>query len=454
MKELLRNQVPSVVNLYYNMFRNMHCGDQSPKNLWLIESILDTLVELRVGYDQNIMSLLAFALYKYLRLLVDHISSLTSGLQQKEVKFCQTLLQEHFGHFIHIGRDLVRLLQQVSRIPEFERFWKDLLTNPASLAPNFTGVGQMMKIRTQRRYTRLLVTHDMEKKLMFLTSHVHLGHQRRYQDWFYKQYLMSAESHMIRSDIIRFICCYIHPSNETIASEVIQRWAVIGWVLNTCPNVYSQAYAKLALFFDWFFFDDRDTPNNSIMDIEPGVLVIYFSLRNYPSVTTSMLDFLCRVWLSRMIFTYWSPFRLPTNSILPSPNKSNWAFVPHSVIYVRNVWYRKWTPQFNSFNNKRLFSVHSSLSFITDSPKIDMALRQLILKTFPDLLSEPSAFMSGQATQPPLPQSAPSPHQPFINQLSNIASNGQYFAPMVLYLLFPPPCCPIFFGVVFWITLY
>lgn len=38
-----------------------------------------------------------------------------------------------------IGRDLVRLLQGVARVPEIEKLWKDILHNPSSLSPTFTG---------------------------------------------------------------------------------------------------------------------------------------------------------------------------------------------------------------------------------------------------------------------------------------------------------------------------
>lgn len=38
-----------------------------------------------------------------------------------------------------IGRDLVRLLQNVARIPEFEQLWKDIIHNPQALSPQFTG---------------------------------------------------------------------------------------------------------------------------------------------------------------------------------------------------------------------------------------------------------------------------------------------------------------------------
>lgn len=38
-----------------------------------------------------------------------------------------------------IGRDLVRLLQNVARIPEFEQLWKDIIHNPQVLSTQFTG---------------------------------------------------------------------------------------------------------------------------------------------------------------------------------------------------------------------------------------------------------------------------------------------------------------------------
>lgn len=45
-----------------------------------------------------------------------------------------------------IGRDLVRLLQNVARIPEMELIWKDLLHNPQVLSPQFTGKALLPRI--------------------------------------------------------------------------------------------------------------------------------------------------------------------------------------------------------------------------------------------------------------------------------------------------------------------
>src|SRR4029434_10326942 len=33
---------------------------------------------------------------------------------------------------------------------------------------------------------------------------------------------------------IRYICGVVHPSNEVLSSDILPRWAIIGWLLTTC----------------------------------------------------------------------------------------------------------------------------------------------------------------------------------------------------------------------------
>ena len=173
------------------------------------------------------------------------------------------MLREKFSDCMAIGRDLVRLLQHVSRIPEFELLWRDILHNPKILNPSFTGLAQLMQTRTSRRFLFLRLTPDMEKKMVFLTSNVRFGHQKRYQDWFQRQYFSTPESQSLRCDIIRFIVGVIHPSNEVLCSDIIPRWAVLGWLLTTCTNPVAAGNAKMALFYDWLFYDaERDNIMN------------------------------------------------------------------------------------------------------------------------------------------------------------------------------------------------
>ena len=54
------------------------------------------------------------------------------------------------------------------------------------------------------------------------------------------------------------------------------------------------ATAKLALFWDWLFYDKKNE-NSSIMNIEPAILVMQHSMKPHLQITVSLLDFLVRV---------------------------------------------------------------------------------------------------------------------------------------------------------------
>ncbi|XP_054723602.1 integrator complex subunit 3-like, partial [Uloborus diversus] len=105
-------------------------------------------------------------------------------------------------------------------------------------------------------------------------------------------YLSTPECQTLHCNLIRFICGVIHPSNEVLCSEIIPRWAVIGWLLTTCTSNVAASSAKLSLFHDWLFYDPE---KDSIMNIEPAILVIYHSVRWHPVITATLLDFLCRI---------------------------------------------------------------------------------------------------------------------------------------------------------------
>lgn len=283
-------------NAYFAIFRCIVSGDTAPKNLWLTEALLDIMIEHRIQADQNV-PLQSFALFTFLRLIIEHTG--VPALRAKEIQFCAELLQTQFAKFIWIGRDLVRILQYVATIPEFHGVWKDLLNAPGLLAPNFQGVSQLLRIRTPRRFTRLRIPADLENKLRFLLHNVRYGQQKRYQDWLAKQYFLTPESMMLRADIIRFVTNSIHPPNEILASEVISRWAFFGWLFTTVTKDQGvTAHCKVALYLDWFTFDERDDVNNMIMDIEPGFLFIIHLYRNYHYLSASNLEFLCRVSFS------------------------------------------------------------------------------------------------------------------------------------------------------------
>lgn len=281
-----------VENLLLSLLRQINGGDFSQPNLWLAMELVRVLSG---NWDWVVSEhlLLTSGLYTYLRLLADHYR--LSGpeldlLKRSEIEFCIRALRECFGVCLRIGRDLIRLLQDLLHIREFGDVWKDLLSNPAVFrVPGFSDISHIYHSRTSSRYFLLRVTPEMETQLRFLLTHVNWGNQKRYQVWFAKKFLCTPERESIICDIVRFICCAHHPTNEILQSNVISRWAVIGWLLKCCRKNHTAANAKLALFYDWLFFDEKV---DNIMNIEPAVLLMVNSIPKYIDMTHTLLEFL------------------------------------------------------------------------------------------------------------------------------------------------------------------
>lgn len=276
------------------LLRQIVGGDISEENLWLCFEMVTLFLSKWDSLLEEEPSVLTFALYVFLRLLADHcrVSNVEKieALKRIEIDFCVRMLREKFYLCLKIGRDLLRLLQDLVHIPEFCAIWKDLLLNPSSFrTEGFADITQIYRTRTSSRYFVLRITPEMESQLRFLLTHVKLGSQKRYQVWFTKKFLATPERETLLIDIVRFICCAHHPSNEIIQSNVIQRWAVIGWVLKFGKKTYVEANMKLALFYDWLFFDDKV---DNIMNLEPAILLMVHSIPRYMEMTHSLLEFL------------------------------------------------------------------------------------------------------------------------------------------------------------------
>ena len=87
-----------------------------------------------------------------------------------------------FTECMQIGRDLLRLLQAVARIPDFSDLWRDLILHPQKIGPQCVGVAQMLSRRTSRRFIAGRILVDIEIKLNFLLSKVKFGQHKKYQE--------------------------------------------------------------------------------------------------------------------------------------------------------------------------------------------------------------------------------------------------------------------------------
>uniref|UniRef100_A0A669QT17 Integrator complex subunit 3 n=1 Tax=Phasianus colchicus TaxID=9054 RepID=A0A669QT17_PHACC len=363
LRELVKSGVLGADGVCMTFMKQIAGGDVTAKNIWLAENVLEILTEQREWVLKSSI-LIAMAVYTYLRLIVDHHGTAPlQALRQKEVDFCISLLRERFMDCFMIGRDLVRLLQNVARIPEFEQLWKDIIHNPQVLSTQFTGVLQLLQSRTSRKFLACRLTPDMETKLLFMTSRVRFGQQKRYQDWFQRQYLSTPDSQSLRCDLIRYICGVVHPSNEVLSSDILPRWAIIGWLLTTCTSNVAASNAKLALFYDWLFFNPE---KDSIMNIEPAILVMHHSMKPHPAITATLLDFMCRI----------------------IPN-----FYPPLEAHVRQG-------VFNSLTHIVEKRVLAHLAPLFDNPKLDKELRAMLREKFPEFCSSPSPPIEVKIEEP------------------------------------------------------
>ncbi|XP_049936583.1 uncharacterized protein LOC116264456 [Nymphaea colorata] len=178
---LIDAEAAGIDELLVYLLRQIIGGDYSSENLWLSNELILVLRrnwEWVLGHE----FLVGASVYSFLRLLADHYrlaSQSVDALKQNELGFCIMVLRKHFGMCLSIGRDLVRLLQDVAIIPEFQTLWMDLLTNPSAFGVlGFSDISHIYRIRTSTRYLSLRITPEMESNLRFLLTNVKWGNQK------------------------------------------------------------------------------------------------------------------------------------------------------------------------------------------------------------------------------------------------------------------------------------
>lgn len=251
-------------------------------------------------------------IYSFLRIISEN--GLDLGLRKDMAIFSSTILQERYKECSAIGRDLIRLLQDVSKLPEFSSIWKIITNNGTSGAVGGVGteykvdatlLGQLLKVPTPKRFLLSRLTPEMETNLLFILEHVKYGgiNHRRYYDWFNEEYLRVNDPDSLIVDIVRYLIVSYHPTNLVLASNSVQRWQMISWLLRHMRSNYSTANTKLAIFFDWLFYDPLV---DNIMNIEPAILIITKSITSSPKISSTMIEFL--YFLKESYFPPLKPF--------------------------------------------------------------------------------------------------------------------------------------------------
>lgn len=150
---------------------------------------------------------------------------------------------------------------------------------------------QLLQTRTLPKFPQQSITPELEVWIGFVLKHVRLGYEKKHLQWLKAKYFSTPESETLVCDLIRFICCCIHPTNAILSSDIIPRYVVIGFLLRLVKANHMASNAKLALLYDWFFYTSKD----NIMNIEPGILLMVHSIPKYPIMTVSLVEFLVSI---------------------------------------------------------------------------------------------------------------------------------------------------------------
>lgn len=103
LREMIRTSVASVDSLCLSLLRHAAGGDTSPRNLFLVDALLNIFQENRPWLDKFPI-LTASVVYTYLRLIEDHSAAHLATLKQREVIFLVNIIRERFVDCLVIGR--------------------------------------------------------------------------------------------------------------------------------------------------------------------------------------------------------------------------------------------------------------------------------------------------------------------------------------------------------------
>ncbi|KAJ3008016.1 Integrator complex subunit 3 [Thoreauomyces humboldtii] len=206
--------------------RQIRGGDVSSENLALAKSLISMLKKHTMKFTPG-ADLVPATVYSFLRLIADHAKE--ASLRQSEVEYVCHMLRTRFHECMRIGRDFFRVLTAVKNIPEIHAIVADLKI-PGKLHPSFRATPSDPWIIAQR------ITQEMDTKIRFILDKV-----QNYRS----QHLNHDGNEAAYPDVVRFIC--------------------------TIKSPEARQDAKLALFFDWLFWNPG---RDNIMYIEPAMLLM------------------------------------------------------------------------------------------------------------------------------------------------------------------------------------
>ena len=286
-------------------------------------ALTDRLIRLNAdGVDGVVIGLLRRFDRRIVELLATHVSWIVSSpskdgsllpvataalLQARHPAGAELLTKRLDAFTAATGRDAILALQRVADMDAYRPIWRRLVQSGDEAVSSRTASLLVRTLLTpaDAGFSLSLLSPQLETWTRFLLDRVDSHNRRPYELWLAERFSASASDDGITvttnwPQLVRFLVLAYHPTNAQLASGSVQRWMFILWILNGFSHHHHQLHKKeegselqdqcmLALLFDWLFFDPQ---KDSIMLIEPAILVLHHSLVRCPALTARLILFM------------------------------------------------------------------------------------------------------------------------------------------------------------------
>lgn len=254
--------------------------------------------------SQNNQFLSGLIFIKILRLLSEnhflsnvetHHKDLMQEIPKNELQIISTLWENKKDNILFIGRELIKTLMTIAKanLPEINSIIDDIKNSSCDSVPTY----QKILFAPQHfiglnPYVHIQIPPLLERMLIFVINDVKRSNYYTYMGWLVKKFEITSELELgIFSDITRLlVTCYSFFNLNKQKGDYTPRWVLLGYILKVCRgNSLISAEVKLALFFDWLFYNKE---KDHFALIEPGMTIIFNSIRDFSTLTMELLDFI------------------------------------------------------------------------------------------------------------------------------------------------------------------
>ena len=201
----------------------------------------------------NLSGSVSSVFFKVIKLIGEMYNDKMYDMRIRYEHFAIKIWNSHNNEFKEIGFELIRMLQNVSRIQSLEPIFKEF----AQLDTNGKPIFWNMLNSTYNRingdnFLILSIPYLVEKKLTHIMMNVKTESMQANIKWILGDLKVGEgmdEGQLIIADWIRYIVL-----NFTMPHLKTPRWYLIGWLLNYTHHQNARAQIKFALFFDWLFY--------------------------------------------------------------------------------------------------------------------------------------------------------------------------------------------------------